>query len=135
MGSIPVLTEGATIDCMGDSSNRAVPPWLGAFDELAAFRDRIFAKVGKRPHKHTEKVNWATFDCAECIEWQERYDAAFKEELDELAALRDRVFVKVGQRPHAHREKTARLGCTECIAWQTQFDAAFKEGLDELKNR
>ena len=39
--------------------------WLTAvFDELAAFRDRIFAKVGERPHAHQEKVNWATFSCA-----------------------------------------------------------------------
>jgi hypothetical protein len=51
---------------------------------MAAFRTRVFAKVGERPHAHNEKVNWATFNCAECIEWQKRFDAAFKEALDKL---------------------------------------------------
>ncbi len=69
---------------MGGSSNQPDPQWLRAFDELAAFRERVFAKVGKRPHAHTEKVDWTTFDCAECIEWQTRFDAAYKEELDKL---------------------------------------------------
>jgi hypothetical protein len=72
---------------VGVDSNRAGPGWLSVFDELAAFRDRIFAKVGERPHAHREKVNWATFNCAECIEWQTRFDAAFKEELDQNPRL------------------------------------------------
>lgn len=72
---------------MGARSNRDGPSWLTVFDELAAFRDRIFAKVGERPHAHQEKVNWATFSCAECIEWQKRYDAAFTEELDKNPRL------------------------------------------------
>jgi hypothetical protein len=66
---------------MDANSNRAGPVWLWAFDELAAFRDRVFAKVGERPHAHQEKVDWVTFNCAECIEWQKRYDAAFEMEL------------------------------------------------------
>lgn len=78
---------GVSLDCVGVDSNRAGPGWLSVFDELAAFRDRIFAKVGERPHAHQEKVNWATFNCAECIEWQKRYDAAFKEELDKNPRL------------------------------------------------
>jgi hypothetical protein len=70
--------------CMGSSSNQPGPQWLIAFEELAVLRERVFGKVGKRPHAHTEKVNWITFDCAECIEWQKRFDAVFKEELGEL---------------------------------------------------
>ncbi len=67
---------------MDTHSNRAGPDWITAvFDEVAAFRDRVFARVGERPHAHQEKVNWATFNCPECIEWQKRYDAAFHEEL------------------------------------------------------
>lgn len=54
------------------------------FDEMAAFRVRVFARVGQRPHAHQEMVNWATFDCGECIEWQKRFDAAFVEEVVEL---------------------------------------------------
>jgi hypothetical protein len=69
---------------MGDSSHQPDPHWRTFFDEFAAFRDRVFAKVGKRPHAHQEKVNWATFNCAECVDWQKRYDAVFKEELDKL---------------------------------------------------
>jgi hypothetical protein len=73
---------------MGANSERAGPNWITAvFDEVAAFRDRIFAKVGERPHAHQEKVNWSTFNCAECIEWQKRYDAAFNEELDKNPRL------------------------------------------------
>ena len=70
---------------MGDRSNpRDYQSLIKVFDEMAAFRDRVFARVGERPHAHTEKVNWATFDCAECIEWRKRYDAVFMEELDKL---------------------------------------------------
>jgi hypothetical protein len=72
---------------VGVDSNRAGPDWLSVFDELAAFRDRIFANVGERPHAHQEKLNWATFNCAKCIEWQKRYDAAFQEELDKNRRL------------------------------------------------
>ena len=79
--------EDVQLDCMDAGSNRAGPVWLWAFDELAAFRDRVFAKVGERPHKHQEKVNWATFDCAECIEWEKRYEAVFAEELDKTPRI------------------------------------------------
>jgi hypothetical protein len=72
---------------MDANSNQAGPVWLWAFDELAAFRDRVFAKVGERPHAHQEKFDWATFDCAECIEWQKRYEVAFQEELDKNPRL------------------------------------------------
>jgi hypothetical protein len=62
-----------------DANSKRAPNWPTAvFDELAAFRDRVFAKVGERPHAHQEKVDWSTFNCAECIEWQKRYDAAFR---------------------------------------------------------
>lgn len=61
-------------------SNQPDPQWLSVFDDIAAFRDRVFAKVGNRPHAHAEKVNWAKFDCAECIDWQTRFDGVFKEE-------------------------------------------------------
>jgi len=69
---------------MGGSSNQPDPQWLRAFDELAVFREHVFGKVGKRPHAHTEKVNWTRFDGAECSDWQRRFDAVFKEELDKL---------------------------------------------------
>jgi hypothetical protein len=72
---------------MDANSNQAGPVWLWAFDETAAFRDRVFAKVGERPHAHQEKVDWADFNCAECIEWQKRYDVAFHEELDKNPRL------------------------------------------------
>jgi len=83
---LPAVTERAIVTGMGSNRN---PLWsfaslIRAFDEMAAFRTRAFAKVGERPHVHSEKVNWATFDCAECIKWQKRFDAAFKEELDKL---------------------------------------------------
>jgi len=81
---------------MGADSNRAGPDWITAvFDELGAFRDRVFAKVGERPHAHQEKVDWATFDCAECLEWQKRYDEAFREELDRNPRLSS---LKLGSR-------------------------------------
>jgi hypothetical protein len=71
-----------------DANSKRAPNWPTAvFDELAAFRDRVFAKVGERPHAHQEKVDWSTFNCAECIEWQKRYDAAFKEELEKNPRL------------------------------------------------
>ena len=71
---------------MGSDRNplRSFDSLIWVFDDMAAFRRRVFAKVGERPHAHNEKVNWATFDCADCIEWQKRFDAAFKEELDKL---------------------------------------------------
>lgn len=69
--------------CMGGSSNQPDPRWLTrTFDEIAAFRDRVFAKVGQPPHAHKEKGT--RFDCAECDAWQKRFDAVFKDELDEL---------------------------------------------------
>jgi len=67
-----------------NNPNRTRPQWLTAFDEMAALSARVFAKVGRRPHAHQEKANWATFDCADCIEWQKRFDAAFHEELAKL---------------------------------------------------
>jgi hypothetical protein len=67
------------------ASNPNPPPQRRTvFDEIAAFRARVFAKVGERPHRHNEPLNWATFDCVECIKWQKRFDAAFLEELDEM---------------------------------------------------
>jgi hypothetical protein len=58
--------------------------WLAVFGEMAAFSKRVFARVGQRPHAHQEKVNWKTFDCAQCNEWQKRFDAAFRYELDKF---------------------------------------------------
>jgi hypothetical protein len=67
-----------------ESNPNRPPQWRTAFGEIAAFRARVFAKVGERPHTHKEPLNWAKFDCVECIEWQKRFDVAFLEELDEL---------------------------------------------------
>ena len=77
------LTERAIVTGMGSNQNYrwSYDSLTKAFDEMAAFSARVFEKVGKRPHAHNEKVDWATFDCAECIEWQKRFDAAFKEDL------------------------------------------------------
>jgi len=70
---------------MESNPNRPGPQWLTAFDEMAAFSARVFAKVGQRPHAYNnEGINWTTFNCAECIEWQKRFDAAFHEELAKL---------------------------------------------------
>lgn len=76
------------MDCMGGSSNQRDPQWLRVFDDLAAFRDCVFQKAGKRPHAHADKVNGTQFDCAECIAWQTRFDAVFTEELDKRPSLR-----------------------------------------------
>jgi hypothetical protein len=82
------------MDCMDGSSSQPDQQWLSVFDDMAAFRDRVFAKVGKRPHAHTEKVNWTKFNCAECIDWQTRFDAVFKEELDKRPLLRALIIPK-----------------------------------------
>jgi hypothetical protein len=68
------------------SFNQRDPTWLGVFDDLAAFRDCVFRKVGNRPHAHSEEMDLA--DCAECIAWQRRFDAVFTKELDKRPLLR-----------------------------------------------
>jgi hypothetical protein len=70
------------MNCMEDSSNQRDPRWHRVFDELAAFRDRVFAKVGQRPHTHREEGT--LLDCAVCSAWQKRFDAVFQEELDKF---------------------------------------------------
>jgi hypothetical protein len=50
--------------------------------------------MGKRPHAHTDKVNWTKFNCAECIDSQTRFDAVFKEELDKRPLLRALIIPK-----------------------------------------
>jgi len=83
------------MDCMGGSSNQPDPQRLGVFDDLAAFRDCVFRKVGKRPHAHADTVvNGTQFDCAECIAWQSRFDAVFTEELDKRPLLRALIIPK-----------------------------------------
>jgi hypothetical protein len=48
------------------------------FNHFSEFGRRVRAKVGKRAHSHGEG---GLKECAECDEWQKRYDAAFEEEL------------------------------------------------------
>jgi hypothetical protein len=90
------------------------------FDELAAFRDRIFAKVGERPHARKEKVNWATFNCAECIEWQKRYDAAFQEEPDKNSRLSGLLLGPQKRRTRQTEKSLTPTFLTSFFLWQTE---------------